>query len=578
MCCGCRPPIVTAEAPVQSGGWVIATGFAALAAARDARSFYAVYPGDAFGNAERGVLAAMAWAHTQTDEAIADARDSAQLAVHGLAEGFYGAGPTLSPRRAVGVALAAVNAWTHAQIRAATRRLVPVSLSALVFCGPRVGLVQIGGCRLYRLRGRTLAPLMQEHMRAMPDGSVEPTRAVGLDVQLSVDFAEDDVQPADRYVLVSGLEDHAAEALYAALAARLEGASLPPGDLAETLLAVLGHSHAPDKAAMVLDVLAVPAAPADAQVVNMTDLPLRPEPREGDVWDGFVIGRTLYRGQYTVLKAAHDTLENREVALKIPLPTMLTDEIFTAGFMREAWIGAAVRGPGIVRYLNLPADRRSSLYLVMPLYAGETLEARLMRAPLVSLPEGLGIALKLCEAVQALAAIQIVHRDIKPENIMLLADNEVRLLDLGLAYLPGIDMQGAARPGGTIRYMAPELLRGTAANARSEVFALAVTIYRMFSAGPFPFGQREPVPLARLRPDLPGWLGAVLGQALSTEPAARFADAGALAAALQRGLIGGLELMDRPRSLPLWRRVWVWQMIAAGFALGFFGLLARALR
>ena len=156
--------------------------------------------------------------------------------------------------------------------------------------------------------------------------------------------------------------------------------------------------------------------------------------------------------------------------------------------------------------------------------------------------------------MQDLAAIQIVHRDIKPENIMLLENNEIRLLDLGLAYLPGIDVADRVKPGGTIRYMAPELLQGVAANARTEVYALAITLYRMFTGGAYPFGQREPIPLSRLRPDLPRWLGHACARALAPKPAERFADAGEFARALQLGLVNGagrhLASRQKPRSLP----------------------------
>jgi serine/threonine protein kinase len=245
--------------------------------------------------------------------------------------------------------------------------------------------------------------------------------------------------------------------------------------------------------------------------------------------------------------------------------------------MREAWIGTTIRGQNIARYIDLPDDRRSSLYLVMPLYKGETLEARLHRAPPVSLPDGIGVALKLCEAVQDLAAIQVIHRDIKPENIMLLDNNGVKLIDLGLAYLPGIDLQDAVRPGGTMRYMAPELFKGVQANDRSEVFALAVTIYRMFSAGPFPFGQHEGVPLKRVRPDLPQWLGVILGRALREDPAARFADAGALAAALQEGLVSGnADAPPREFSFLGFSALACWRAAAIGFGLGFLALLLKS--
>jgi len=374
------------------------------------------------------------------------------------------------------------------------------------------------------------------------------------------------------------VEDVTADAIQAKLTPQLAAAPAGPQQLAQTLLAAIATSPADDITLMVLDIVITPPAGAP-QTQELTHLPLRPAPRDGDVWDGFELGKTLYRGRYTMLKAAYDTIGKREVALKIPLPAMLQDEIFAAGFMREAWIGTTVRGSSVAQYLDLPPERRSSLYLVMPLYKGETLEARLHRGPAASLPEGIGIALKLCEAVQDLAAIQIVHRDIKPENIMLLAGtNEVRLLDLGLAYLPGIDTADATRPGGTIRYMAPELLHGVAANARTEVYALAVTIYRMFTAGAYPFGQRENVPLSRLRPDLPPFLGECLARALAPKPAARYADAGEFARALQLGLINASEPALTPRRTLPFTPLRIWQFFTLLFATGFLFLLLRGLK
>jgi serine/threonine protein kinase len=218
---------------------------------------------------------------------------------------------------------------------------------------------------------------------------------------------------------------------------------------------------------------------------------------------------------------------------------MLADQIFRAGFLREAWIGTAVKIPCVACYITLPPGRQTCLYLVMPFYRGETLEKRLSRSPKVSLAEGAGIALKLCAAVTELGRHDVIHRDIKPENVMLSASGDVLLLDLGLAYLTGIDDAEEDTLSGTTRYMAPELFSGTAANARSEVFSLGVTIYRLFSGGKYPFGQRERTPLRRLRPDLPAWLGEVLKKALATSPGERFADAEAMSKALENGLVRG---------------------------------------
>jgi hypothetical protein len=518
--------------------------------------FYAVYEGEAFGHPERGIIAVIARGHAADTEGVKGAQSAAQLAVHSFAEGYFGARRTFGPKRAAQLALTSINAWLHGQIRAGGRHLTPVSLTALLFYGATVGVAQIGCGGAWRRRGDELTPLTREHMRTALDGRVEPVRAVGLDLELSVDYDELDAEAGDRFLLASGVLASQAADVEAAF-----GLVLPDGDVS----------------AVVLDVVAAPARGAVSRAGELSDLPLRPAPRKGDVWDGFLIDRTIYHGRYTVLKLARDTIENRDVVLKIPLPSMLQDEVFSAGFMREAWIGSTVRGGNVARYIDLPPERRSSLYLVMPYYRGETLEQRLNRPPLMPLPDGVGIALKLCEAVQDLAAIQIVHRDLKPENVMLLEKNEVKLLDLGLAYLPGIDLRDAVKPGGTLRYMAPELLKGVQANARSEVYALAITIYRMFAGGAFPFGQREGTPLRRLRPDLPGWVGRIIQRALSDDPMERFADAGEMAKAFHEGLVSGMADEARERRLSL-TKLQIWQAVAGIFAAGFFVLLLRALR
>ena len=178
---------------------------------------------------------------------------------------------------------------------------------------------------------------MRDHARPLPDGSTSPTRAIGLDLELSIDYAEEQAEPADRYILLAGLDTLQPDSLYAILTEHLARPrrGWPPTFATGLLAAGRALTTAP------WCWIFSPPRQGAAQhwPDQLADLPLRPAPRDGDVWDGFTLGKTLYRGRYTMLKAAYDSIEKREVALKIPLPSMLQDEIFTAGFMREAWIG-----------------------------------------------------------------------------------------------------------------------------------------------------------------------------------------------------------------------------------------------
>ena len=175
---------------------------------------------------------------------------------------------------------------------------------------------------------------------------------------------------------------------------------------------------------------------------------------------------------------------------------------------------------GRVDYLDLPKDRRSSLYLVMPYYRGvDARRAAENRAAGFADRRQSASPLNLCDAIEDLSARQVMHRDIKPENIFLLTSGEVKLLDLGLAALPGHRRRRSATTSAAPR----ATWRRNCSRARRPVraakyFRSGVTLYRMFSGGDFPFGRDESWPLARARPDLPPWLGRAIGQAIQTRP------------------------------------------------------------
>ncbi|PPQ36611.1 hypothetical protein CH337_09705 [Rhodoblastus acidophilus] len=498
--------------PVAAAGWTVELGEAG-----DGAEFRAVYRGEDFGAPRRGLLALIA----RGDSVGGAPEEAAQLAARLFAEGYFGGLATLSPTRAAARALTSANAWMHRQSRADVQRLgMAASLCAVALPASKTCVVlHLGDTRALLLRDGQIQPLTADHLRPLPSGAKILTRAIGLDREAQADVVEFDARPGDRLVLLGASRAEQLEAL-------LRGDS--PQILAQNLAGSGG-------AALVLDVRGVAAPEIEDIARDFADLPLRPPPQEGDTLDGFVIGRTLYRGPYTLLKRARDAVENRDVVLKLPLPAMAQDAVFQAGFLREAWIGARARSRFLVDYLDVPRERRSCLYLVMPYYHGQTLEARLKETPPASLAEGAGVAASLCDAIEDLARKQVVHRDIKPENIFLLSTGEIKLLDLGLAALPGL---GEVRDdlGGTTRYMAPELFKGAAAGPRTEMFSLGVTLYRMFSGGAFPFGRREAFPLARARPDLPQWLGEIIARAIAADPGARFADAAQLRDALEHGL------------------------------------------
>jgi serine/threonine protein kinase len=255
--------------------------------------------------------------------------------------------------------------------------------------------------------------------------------------------------------------------------------------------------------------------------------------------------------------------------LKFPRPRSAADAVYRAAFARETLVASQMRSPWIGEIVPLPAERRSRLYLAMPFYDGETLEARLMRRPQIALAEGVRIGIDLAKAVAALHRAGIIHRDIKPENVILLKDGSLRLLDFGVARLAKAEDPGMEQIPGTPSFMAPEMREGGTGDESTDLYALGVTFYRAFS-GHYPYGEIEPfshprlkppVPLSRYRPDLPAWLDFALGRAFAIDRGQRHGDVLEFAFEIENGLARGGAAAEPRRSLYERNPLLFWQVM-----------------
>ena len=486
-------------------------------------------------------------------------RLAAETVVRGFVDGFLSEPATRTVDRAAARVLSAMNRWVHSQGRQdALHRGMATTFTAALLRGRRLHVVHVGDTRAYRLRDGTLTLLTRDHTRDHPDMRHVLVRGIGLEESVRADYDAYDLKAHDRYLLCcDGV--HATlkfERLQQLLAER----SAPDEAAARIVTAALEAGSQDNVTALVIDVLDVPAADRLDLEAVMADLPILDLPGSGDTVDGFVLQEQVSDGRYSRLFRAGDSAGKREVIVKFPHPRMITEAAYRNAFVREAWVASQVHSPYVSEVIELPAGRQSRLYSVMPYYSGETLEQRLKRTPRVTLEEGVRIGMLLSKAVYALNRRDIVHRDIKPDNVMLTGDGGLRLLDLGVARLPGLEAAPDEEIPGTPSYMAPELFAGQAGDARSDLYALGVTLYRLFS-GRYPYGEVEPftrprfnkrVPLDQYRPDLPAWLDGLLARATAIEPEARFGDAMELAIELEHNQLHGPRVLTR--RLPLYER------------------------
>jgi serine/threonine protein phosphatase PrpC len=510
-------------------------------------------------------------------------REAAEIAVRGFLDGFCDLPETMEVRRAAAIVLNSLNGWIHSQGQRDPALMgMGSTFTALVLRGRIAHVLHVGDTRAYRFSRDRLTLLTEDHIRQDGTGrSSTLVRALGVETEVRLDYTSQVVAQHDRFLLCSdGV--HAflpAEAIADVLRERVSS-----DDTARALVAAALDAGSNDNCtALVLDVVGLETAQSADIGANIVELPLNAVPQGGETIDGFVLKVLLSEGRYTRLFGAEDEVEGGEVALKFPKPLVASVDTYRAAFVREAWVGARVTSPWLGHVIELPPGRQSCLYTVMPLYQGELLETRLTRRPALGLEEGRNIATLLARAAAALHRAGIIHRDIKPDNVILEREGSLKLIDLGVVRVRGMEDFPPQDIPGTPAYMAPEMFDGEAGNEATDIYALGVTMFRAFT-GEFPYGNADatgrprrdrPAPLSALRPDLPAWLQAALGRAIARDPADRFRDMAEFAVEMEAGPARAPLEPPRPRTLLERNPVRFWQGVAALLALALAASLLR---
>jgi len=227
-------------------------------------------------------------------------------------------------------------------------------------------------------------------------------------------------------------------------------------------------------------------------------------------------------GMGEVYRAVDRRLE-RAVAVKVLPASLAQDPAALARFEREAKTLASLSHPNLLTLYDVGSEAGVS-FVVMELLRGESLQARLERAPL-PWRDALDLGLAAAEGLEAAHSSGVIHGDLKPENLFITEAGVVKIVDFGLAHPEALaGSVGASRaptlvevaPGalvGTVQYMAPEQVRGKPGDARSDLFAFGCTLYAMLAGAP-PFrgesiGEvlaailRDPVPAFATAPAIP---------------------------------------------------------------------------
>ncbi len=419
-----------------------------------------------------------------------------------------------------------------------------------IFRNDKVNIAHVGDSRAYLIRAGKIKRLTSDHsytslqvklgLLLERNAMTSPlrstlTRALGFEPICHYDIASEPVQSGDMVLQCSdGLYGFVLDNEILEIITKFH-----PGQACKNLIALAEKRQASDNVSLQLIQIwdANPSNGKPATAMNISQ-PTGKDVNVGTLLDErFEITDVIAKSGMASLFKANDRETGKPVALKIPHLQIESDIAGYERFRREEEIGLKLDHPYILKII--PVAKKSRPYIAMEYLEGQTLSDLLSRVHPLPEPDAAKIASRICEALEYLHKNQVVHRDLKPQNIMLCNDGSLRIMDFGIAKSLAsrrLTFVGFTPAMGTPDYMAPEQVKGSRGDQRTDIYSLGAILYEM-STGELPFGgdspyvimnsrvTGDPVAPRKVNPKLTPVMEEIILHAMEREPKRRYQSA-----------------------------------------------------
>src|SRR3954467_8972186 len=469
------------------------------------------------------------------------ARVASESAVKGFLTDYYCTSESWSVKTSAQRVIAATNSWLHAQTRRSDYRYEKdkgyvCTLSAMVLKGATAHIFHVGDSRIYRLAGKALEQLTNDHRVAISSQQNYLSRALGFNPEIEIDYQSLPIDRGDIFLLATdGAYEYASSRF---IADAIQGSA---DDLDRAAGAIVAEAHRrgsqDNLTVQIVRIDGLPDGRVDDVFGSAAALPLPPLLQARMLFDGYQIIRELHASNRSHIYLAADVENDELVALKIPSIDLRDDPAYLKRFMMEEWVARRVDSPHVLK--PCPASgKRNYLYVVTEFIDGQTLTQWMIDNPKPDLETVRGIVEQIAKGLRAFHRKEMLHQDVRPDNIMIDKTGTAKIIDFGSTKITGVVESGP--PGldsdilGTLQYTAPEYFLGEPATSRSDLFSLGVITYQMLT-GRLPYGAEAAKARTRsqfnglvYRPashgdrDVPQWIDGTLEKAVHPNPTKRY--------------------------------------------------------
>ncbi|MGR9117074.1 MAG: protein kinase domain-containing protein [Gammaproteobacteria bacterium] len=466
---------------------------------------------------------------------------ASEAAVTGFLEDYFCTSEAWSVKQSAQRVLIAINSWLHAQTRQSQYRYdkdrgYVCTFSAMVIKSSTAYIFHVGDTRIYRVHGKTLEQLTNDHRFWVSQDKNYLSRALGIDPHLEIDYQALPVETGDIFLLATdGVYEHA-NAHFIIDAIHKHGNDLD--GLAKIIVNEAYQQGSTDNLTLqVVRVEELPNQDTNEVYRQLTALPFPPILEARTIFDGYKIIREVHASNRSHVYLAIDGETDAQVIIKTPSIDLQGDPAYLERFLMEDWIARRINSAYVLKPCE-QTRKRNYLYIVTEFIDGQTLTQWMIDNPKPDLETVRGIVEQIAKGLRAFHRLEMLHQDLRPNNIMIDSTGTVKIIDFGATRVAGlIEITTPLERNnilGTAQYSAPEYFLGEVGTARSDLFSLGVITYQMLS-GKLPYGAQ--VAKARTRAaqmkliyhslldeerEIPAWVDDAIRKAVDPNPYKRY--------------------------------------------------------